>query len=316
MIRTTLPFALLLSLSACDLLGGGGGGGGGGAGGGGGQTVNFSSGFTYVRKDDRNVYVADATDYQTVGVLTSGGGVSTPSFSKDAKKIVYVHKTGVDTELLSVPVSGGTPSTVLRASANARNFRTPVFSPDGTVVVFAYDEGIVSAVGRVDATGANFAKLVGGGSLGYGSPSFSPDGTRVLLAAGSPGSAFTQLEWVDVNTAVPTPVTNTLGNEAMGIASRVVASPDGTKAAFDAQVSSGVTRVFVIDLATKVVTKVNEYTADPTAKDSAPCWLGLSLVAYSSDSGGNDNVYQVSTAGTGRELLLPKAVEPWYGPLP
>lgn len=315
MLRTALLLTLVFSLSACGLLGGGGGGGG-GAGGGGGQTVNFASGFVYVRKDDRNLYLADATDYQTTGVLTSGGGVSMPSLSKDAKQIVYVHKTAVETELLRVPVSGGAPSTVLRASGNAKNFRNPVFSPDGGLVVFGYDEGIVPSVGRVEATGANFAKIVGGGSLGYGSPSFSPDGTRVLVAAGTPGSAFTQLEWVNVDTAVPAPVTNTLGNEAMGIVSRVVASPDGTKAAFDAQVSSGVTRIFVIDLATRLVTKVNEYAADPTANDTAPCWIGVSRVGFSSDSGGNDNVYQVTSAGAGRELLVPKAVEPWYGPLP
>lgn len=313
MPRSTLLLALLFPLAGCDLLGGGGGGGG--TGGGGGQTVNFASGFTYVRKDDRNLYLADATDYQTPAQLSAGGGVSMPSFSRDAKQIVYVHKTGVETELLSVAVSGGTPSTVLRASAGAKNFRTPVFSPDGGLVVFGYDEGLVPAVGRVEATGANFAKLIGGGALGYGSPSFSADGTRVLVAAGTPGS-FSQLEWVNVDTAVPTPVTNTLGNEALGIANRVVVSPDGTKAAFDAQVSSGVTRIFVIDLATRVVTKANEYTADPTANDSAPCWVGLSQVAYASDSGGNDNVYLVSAAGTGRELLVPKAVEPWYGPLP
>lgn len=314
MLRTTTSLlALVFLLTGCGLFGGGGGGGG-GTGGGSGATFTFNSGFTYVRKDDRNVYLVDATDYQTPAVLTTGGGVWSPVFSKDARRVVYVHKTGTDTELLSVPVGGGTPSTLLRSTSLAKNFRNPAVSPDGARVAFGYDEGLVAAVGLVNVDGSGFVKLVGGGSLAYGSPTFSPDGTRVLTAAGTPGLAFTQVEWVDVTTAQPTPISNQLGN-TLGIASRVVLSPDGTRAAFDGQLPSGTTRIFVIDLVTKVVTKVNEYVAGASVNDSAPCWVGISAVAFSSDFGGNDSVYKVGISGTGSpELLVPKALEPWYGP--
>ena len=36
---------------------------------------------------------------------------------------------------------------------------------------------------------------------------------------------------------------------------------------------------------------------------------------FSSDSGGNDNVYKVNLpSSTSASLLVPKAIEPWYGP--
>ena len=100
----------------------------------------------------------------------------------------------------------------------------------------------------------------------------------------------------------------------MNIANRLVVSADGTRAVFDARVGSGVTRIFGIDLSTKVVTKLNDYMGEPNTNDSFPCWFDANTVAYSSDSGGNDNVYRVGFDGTQRRLLLPKAVEPWYGP--
>lgn len=302
------------AFEGCELFGGGGGGGGGGAGGG--SAVSFTRGFTYVRRDDRNVYVADEADFQTAGVLTVGAGASTPSLSKDGRQLVFVRKTGLDTELATVPVIGGVPTTVLRPTGTARNFRTPVFSLDAQRIAFAYDDGTVSAVGLVNADGSSFQRLAGGGSLAYGSPSFFADGAALLVATGTPGLGFTGLERLDVATATPTPITNTFGAEAQAIGTRAVVSPDGTKAVFDARVASGATRIFVIDLASRQVAKVNDYVNEPGTNDTAPCWMDAATVAYSSDSGGNDNVYKVSTTGTGRKLLLPKAIEAWYGPLP
>jgi hypothetical protein len=61
------------------------------------------------------------------------------------------------------------------------------------------------------------------------------------------------------------------------------------------------------------VVKVNEY-ADVTTNDSFPCWVSASVLAFSSDSGGNDNLYQKNADGSGGvTLLVPKAIEPWFG---
>lgn len=316
-MRVILVVAVcVMALSGCELLGGGGGTGGGAGGGtgGGGASVTFTQGFTFVRKDDRNVYVADQSDYSTVAVLSQSANVRTPSFSKNGGRIVFVRGAGMEAEIATVSPQGGTISTVLASTAQASNFKTPVFSPDGTRIAFSYDDGIASSLGLVNADGTSFQKLIGGSSLSYAMPSFSPDGAFVVAAAGNVGLPLTQVERINVSTGMPTSVTNTLGSEAQGIAGRLLVSPDGTRAAFDGRVSSGVTRLFVLDLATRAVVKVNEYPGDPNANDSFPCWVSASVLAFSSDSGGNDSVYQKAADGSGGvTLLVPKAIEPWYG---
>lgn len=316
MIRTRWLLGLLglmllvVSGSGCNLLDGGGGGTGGGSG-----TVpfDFQKGFTFVRKDDRNVFLVDASDTSTLAALTSSQDAKTPAFRADGARIVFVRGTSSQSQLATVSTQGGAISTVLTATVSAKNFRTPVFSPDGTRIAFAYDDGISSSIGLVNADGTDFVKLVGGGALAYASPSFSNDGQQIYAAAGNAGLSLNQIESVAVSTGAPTNLTNTLGNEAMGISGRMALSPDGTKLVFDATIASGVTRIFVIDVSTKAVTKINEYTAEPNTSDTFPCWVNSTTIAYSSNSGGNDAVYQIGVTGIGRQLVLPKAIEPFYG---
>ena len=309
--------AACLIFSSCNLVGGGGGGEGGGAGGGGGASFTFNKGFTYVRKDDRNVYIADDADLQTSATLTSSAGVLNPSLSRNGKQVVFVQKTGTTTAINTVLVGGSTPTALITSDATRTNFHHPVFAPDGLKVAFAYDDGGAASIGLINADGSGFKKLIGGGALAYALPSFTADGKFVIAAAGNAGLQLTQIERIDVGTGATSSITNTLGNEAANIANRLVVSPDGTKAAFDARVGSGVTRIFVIDLSTKMVTKVNEYMGEPGTNDTYPTWYTASSLAFSSDSGGNDNVYRASLTGLGadRKLLVPKAIEPWYGPV-
>jgi TolB protein len=300
---------IILLLPACDFLNGGGGGGG-GTGGGGGSAFTFTKGFTYVRRDDRNVYLVDESDAQTSTTLTQSANVRTPSFSADGTQIVFVRGTTMDSEIAIVPSAGGIVRTVVSNSAAQRTFKTPVFSPDGTQVAYGFDDGTSTRIGLINADGTNQRTLASGG-LSQAFPSFTPDGTVIIVAAGSPGLGYTQIERITVATDQVSNVTNVLGNEALGITNRLVVSPDGTKAAFDGVVSSGVTRLFVVDLGSRVVT--SPYAGEPGTNDTFPCWMGSNALAFSSDSGGNDNVYKVDLpVSTSPSLLVPKAIEPWY----
>lgn len=306
--RLWVAATAVLLVSGCEFLTGGGGGGGGGG------TVDFARGLVHVRKDDRNLYVADEKNYAQIGQLTQGGGAYTPSLSRDGRVVVFVARTATDSVIATIPARGGEVSQVFRSTSTVRNLRNPVFSPDGTQVVFAYDDGASSSIGVVNADGSGFAK-VAGGVISYASPTFLADGT-VLVAAGSPGSGYTQVERLDLTTGGSLNVTSTLGNDAQQITSRIVASPDGRLAAFDGRIGSGASRIFVLDLTTRVVTQLTDYPSEPGAVDSSPAWVGSANVAFSSTSGGADQVYvlaadQVKTSGG---LTLPKAIEPWYGP--
>ena len=137
--------------------------------------------------------------------------------------------------------------TVVSTSAQQKNFKTPVFSPNGTQVAFGFDDGISTRIGLIGADGTG-ARVLANGGLSQAYPSFTPDGSALIVAAGNPGLGYTQIERITLATNSVSNVTNVLGNEAQGISNRLVISPDGTKAAFDGLVSSSVTRLFVIDL--------------------------------------------------------------------
>lgn len=307
--RLCVAASAVLLVSGCEFLTGGGGGGGGGGG-----TVDFLRGLVHVRKDDRNLYVADEKDYSRVGQLTQGGGAYTPSLSRDGRVVVFVAKTATDSVIATIPARGGDVSQVFRSTSTVRNLRNPVFSPDGTRVVFAFDEGAGSSIGVVNTDGSGFAK-VAGGTISYASPTFLPDGT-VLVAAGSPGTGYTQVERLDLSTGSALNVTSTLGNDAQQISSRIVASPDGRLAAFDGRIGSGASRIFVLDLTTKVVTQLTDYPGEPGTVDSSPAWVGSANVAFSSTAGMAEQVYVLpaDSVKTSGGLTLPKAIEPWYGP--
>lgn len=317
MNRSLFVFAAL-AFSACDFLPGGGGGVGGGAGGGGTGGGDFSKGYVFVRKDDKNLYVTDTRDLNTVLKVTTEGGSRHPSLSRDGKRIVFSRTTATDTEIDTVSTAGGMVSQVFLASSTltTRNVRNPVFTPDGARIVFAFDEGAGSSLGIVNSDGTGYAKLIGGVALSYAAPSMASDGASVIAAAGNSGTQLTQIERVSLSTGMATNITNMLGLEVQGIASRVVVSPDGTKAVFDGRLSSGSTRIFVIDLATKAITRITDYPGEPGANDASPCWVGNDKVGFSSDTGGNDQIYAlpVTSMMTSGGLQVPGGTEPWYGP--
>ena len=194
----TVGLLSLFVLSGCDLFGGGGGGGG-GTGGGGGAAFTFNKGFTFVRKDDRNVYLADDSDVQTTTTLTQSGNVRTPALSVDGTRVVFVRGGTTDSELATVATTGGVVRTVLAATSTVKNFKTPVFSPDGARIVFGFDDGASTSIGLINADGTGFQKLATGG-LAQAFPSFTPDGAAVIVGAGSFGLGYRQIERIALGT--------------------------------------------------------------------------------------------------------------------
>ncbi len=281
--------------------------------GGGGGLGSFSRGFAFLR--DRDVYVADDSNVSNPLVLTMTGDNQNPSLSKDGRRVVFV-RGGSELWVVNT-TNGATPSRVLAADSSRMNLRTPVFSPDGSSIVFAYDRSGLSYLGRVNADGTGSVTNLSS-SPWYTGPSFYPDGSAVLVANGSSPSRADQIVRVAMDGTTQT-IQSLTGSEACSIANRVAVSPDSTRAAFDAQIVSGgycigPIRIFVISLFLGNPTRLTNY-ADP-AIDGFPTWVGNSQVGYSSNFGGADQVYVLSAAAsmTSGSLKVPTASQPYYGP--
>jgi hypothetical protein len=136
------------------------------------------------------------------------------------------------------------------------------------------------------------------------------------VAAGTGTTGFNRLRKVSIATGTDQSVVDSLGVEAMNIHDRVMIDPAGTLAAFDGQISSGSTRIFVANLATGAVSQLTDHPEDASALDSFPSWNGSTQVIFSSNSGGADQVYGIGPTALRQSgsLQLPSAIEAWFGP--
>lgn len=310
--------AAVVGLSGCDLEGidldGGGGGGAGGT---------FTSGFVFVRNGTagRNVYAVDnAGDPNSPLQLTTQGGAYHPTVSRNGRLVAFVYRAGSVMELRTVPTTGtGQSSTVFASTSTScpgcGNFRYPTFNPSGSTLVFTLDQGGYAKLARVNADGSSFQLLTNGSPYVYGAASFYPDGQSVLAAGGYTTSQLNFLVKVGVATGSTDVISTSLGNTAQVVVTRPVVSPDGSKVAFDGRTSSG-SQIFVAPLGQTLgsVTQVTSHTGEFGVEDTWPSWRGNTELSFLSNSGGNDNVYRISTASTGAgTLVVPGALEPAYG---
>lgn len=315
MSRIVGALVLAAGLAACEPIDDGGGGGGGG-------NVLFTKGFAFVRGDDRNIYVVDDQgDPNSPKRLTTAGGTSHPSVSRNGRTIVFVQQTGTTFELRTVPTDGSAqPSTVLTSGTGCggcTNFRYPTFNPAANVIVFAFNRGSGNfSLGKVNADGSNFQALTNNPALSYGAPSFYPDGQSVLVPAGNNSTQLTGLERVSL-AGVPSTIANNLGQEVLGILNRAAVSPDGQKVALDGRLGNGSSRIFVAPLSPySTPVRVTDHSGtDASAQDTFPSWMNADQVGFTSTAGGGQSIYRISVSGTPGPgtLLIPTANEPSYG---
>jgi Tol biopolymer transport system component len=283
--------------------------------GGGGGMGSFSKGFAFVR--DRDIYVADDSNVSNPLQLTTTADNRNPSLSKD-RRVVFVRGSA---ELwVANATSDPKPTQVPLGTASITGVHTPVFSPDGSTIVFAFEANGISSLARVNVDGSNPRPLTLPTHY-YAGPSFYSDGSAVLAARGSTPD-YTELVRVDINSGSETVIASLLGTPACAIANRVALAPNGAKVSFDARTNpssgcGGPVRIFVVDLVARTVTRLTNYPADPAAQDGFPTWVGNDLVGYASDAGaGINNVYwlQAGLTDTSGVLRVPTASEPYYGP--
>lgn len=302
-----------------------------GGGGGGVTDVIFGNGYVFVRNDQIWMANSPGPNDETVPAsqLTNSGENHSPSLSPDGRTVVFVQGSESESSLMLVNTvvdAANQVRVLFPASGNQRNFRYPVFTPDGEQVVFAYEDNTggstFSAIGVVNADGSGFRSVVGSATESYTSPSLQPAGggtpsLQVYAALGGVIGSYDQIVAIDLATGDVTPLVTDL-SPATAIADRVVVSPDGTRVAFAGRVPDTAARIFVADLDTEVVTQITEHVGDASAADSSPTWVSNTRVGFSAQVANGESIYTVPAtppaAGPGAGTLeVPSAVQPWYG---
>lgn len=277
-------------------------GGGGGVGGG---NFSFARGLVFVRGGD--LYLSDRSDYSAAEPLSSGEAFVTPSLSPDGRSVVAA--TAGRTRLVRLSVGSSSTATLLQAGGPFTELRNPVFTPDGQSVLFVYNSGTASYIGRVAADGSGGAELlVGGSSMSYGSPSFDRQG-RLVVAAGTDRTALDRIVAVNPSSGQEVGARLPLGNSAQRVVNRAQVSPDGTRVAFDGQLGTGASGLFVLSLSSGMVSPLSIGRGNHTF----PTWQGNDTLAFSSDAGGSDVIYTVAATGGSPTLAVP-GDQPFYGP--
>ena len=307
--------ALALGVSGCELFGGGGTGG---------STIDFTSGYVFIR--DNAVFAVDSSDVNNAVQLSEGTELCTePSISPDGTQVVFVQREATGWALRATAVRGGTAVRTLQSGAS--RYRTPVFSPDGLQVYFSFDATSSSShLGRVDSAGTGgFEDLTPsiGATDQFRSPTFYPNGIELLIATGA-GGTLRELQRFNTSTLTWTSVATSLGTGVDRLENRVVISPTGDRAAFDARPATppgAAPRIYVKDITTDTgpATLLTEHTGDDTAMDSYPTWAGITAIGFSTNAGGNDNINEVPASPAGPApgtLAVPGAKEGWFGSVP
>jgi Tol biopolymer transport system component len=271
-----------------------------------GQSVEFSSGYAFVR--DGEIYVADKSDYQAAKRLTSSGSNSAPAISADGRVIVFIHtdSQGV-TSLRKVSPAGGDESELV-SGADDRQVADPAVSADGNLVAFVAQEAGTSGLSVVDIDGSNERAFL---SNRYdSSPSFYPDGNRVLVLTGP--SSFSRDELMEVDLSGGQRSSRGSGFGTLG--SRAAISPDGSAIAFEMR-ADGRTRIFAVDEAGGQPRQISATGGD----DTYPTWIGNDRLGFTSNAGSGSNVYEIDLAvGTdgSASLAVPSASQCSFGGSP
>jgi len=197
--------------------------------------------------------------------VTSTGAALSPSWHPSGRAIVFSDFGDTGTQIAQLDLQTGHVS-LLKATPRGLNI-TPVFTPDGSNIVYASggeqpaDLVIASASNRGDA------KKIGAGTLTeQSSPTFRPDGRRVAFISPSPKTP--QIYTMNVDGSDIQQLTPTVA----GVRSYRTGpdwSPDGTKIAYEQQ--NGDFQVWMINVADKKMrrlTSVGENEDPSWAPDS------------------------------------------------
>jgi Tol biopolymer transport system component len=192
---------------------------------------------------DGDLYVASAqgTGTTTVYESDSDTGMEALAISPDGKQVLAV-EYGDESQLVLLPVGGGSPTTI----SGTDGADSGSFSPDGTQVVFSLADGassLAAGIYTVSVSGGTPKRLVTTPANDTDSiPQYSPDGTKIAFARDAfdnNGDETDTLELMPAGGGTPKPLaTDVLASYVEG--GRISFSPDGTKLVYAGDDNSGI----------------------------------------------------------------------------
>jgi TolB protein len=136
------------------------------------RTITF---MTYQGQDQPRVMVYEI-ETQRVRPLVPGGYMTfAPRYAPDSSRIIFSMAVNGNTDIYTIPVSGGTPTRL----TNAPGIDTGgSFSPDGRRIVFESDRSGSQQLYVMNADGSSQRRISFGGG-GYATPVWSPRGDLI-----------------------------------------------------------------------------------------------------------------------------------------
>ncbi len=199
------------------------------------------------------------------------------------------------------------PDGTNRVDLDCENCRNPVWSPDGTKILYSLVQGSSWKIYRMDADGSNKVWL--GQRYGY-SAVYSPDGSKIAYGDDSDGDG--EIFVMDADGSHSVQLTNNDVNEG----NLIQWSPDGRKIlflAFTYNPGVSISSLVIIN-----ADGSNRKTITPSGvSDTEPCWSpdGTRIAFVSASSAGHD-LFTVQPDGKNRKQLTTSGVanDPAWSP--
>jgi TolB protein len=245
---------------------------------------------------DHRIWMVDGDGQSQVAVSNSSGMLGSPSWHPNGGRIAY---SSINPwQIVAQDLSSGRTQVLAGGSGV---YISPVFSPDGSSVVYAYgrDDGV--DLFSVPSEGGTPRRLSVGKGSDNTSPTFSPDGRRIAFMSGRAGHPEIYTMDADgTNTDLLTPLE--FGENAFRATPDW--SPSGQVVAFRSG-NGSLAQVLLINLRDK---SLKQLTSDGANED--PSWApdGRHIVFVSSRSGSKQLWILDAETGRTRQLTRGGAV--------